>query len=209
MESYTEREMSRSWLMDTTHEERERERWVAMLRASIWRGWSVGRLAPGSRTAPPAWHGLMKPGHWAGGGLGHWDRFRCRAPALGSVGSGGRWLAGRRRPYGGQVGTLAAATACTCSRSKPAPGVAPPLCQTSFLSPLIFSHQPPMFYIDPSALLTATGGADTNTARRPSAFFSPLLFLTPSSFWVFHSSLTLQHSPCFLQITTGHAAPSV
>lgn len=164
-----------------------------MLQASIWRGWSVGWLALRSRTAPPAWRGLVKPGHWAGGGLGHWDRFRCRAPALGSVGSGGRWLAGRRRPYGGQVGTLAAATACTCSRSEPVPGLAPPLCQTSFLTPLFFPS-PPALFIDPSALLTASG-EERKHSKTPLFLFSsspPFPF-----FWVSHPFLNPTAFPSF------------
>lgn len=193
-----ERERDEQIMDDGCHswgKEREREWWVVMLQASIWRGWSVGRLALGSRTAPPAWRGLTKPGHWAGGGLGHWDRFRCRAPALGSVGSGGRWLAGRRRPYGGQVGTLAAARACTCSRSTLMPGLDPPLCQTSFLTPLFFfPHHPPAFFIDPPALLTAiASGEEHKHSKKPFSFFLFPLFLLSSSFWVSHSFLTPQH----------------
>lgn len=182
---------------------RERERWVAMLRVSIWRGWSVGRLALQSRTDPPAWRGLTKPGHGTGGGLGHWDRFTCRAPALGSVGSGGRWLAGRRRPYGGQVGTLAAATACTCSRSKLAPGVAPPLCQTSFLTPLFFPSPPCVLYWPTSIAHRQWGGTQTQQGASlllsfpsfspPFLFLGLTLLLNPSAFSYFSSD---QDWPC-------------
>lgn len=196
-EKERERWADHGWWMPLMRKERDR-----MTSCDATRLHMVGRLALRSRTAPPAWHGLRKPGHWAGGGLGHWDRFRCRAPALGSVGSGGRWLAGRRRPYGGQVGTLAAATACTCSRSDPAPGVAPPLAQTSFLTSFLtltslFFPSPPCVLYWPTSIAHSQWGG-TQTQQEASLLLS---FPSPpprSSFWVSHSFVTPWYSPLFL-----------
>lgn len=162
--------MSRSWLTDATHEKKG-ERTMScddtslhMERMVCWPvGTRVQDCPAGLAWAHEAWA-------LPGGGLGHWDRFRRRAPALGSVGSGGRWLAGRRRPYGGQVGTLAAATACTCSRSKLMPGVAPPLSQTSFLTQLFFPHHP-LHSLLTHQHCSQPIGRNANTARSLLSFF--------------------------------------
>lgn len=57
------------------------------------------------------------------------DRFGGgrEVPALSSVGSGGRWLAGTEQAYGGQVGTLTGAVACTCSRARLRSGPSSPV----------------------------------------------------------------------------------
>lgn len=177
--------MSRSWLMDATHEENERERERTMscnatnLHMERVVCWPVGT---GVRDCPASLAWAHEAWALPGGGLGHWDRFSCRAPALGSVGSGGRWLAGRRWPYGGQVGTLAVTTACTCSRTKLVPGLAPPLCQTSFLTLLLVSSN--ITYricINPSALLISSEEEHKHSKKPlfflPSSFSPPFLFL--------------------------------
>ncbi|RXN08799.1 hypothetical protein ROHU_011338 [Labeo rohita] len=62
------------------------------------------RALLGSRAAPHAWYGHTEQRRTAGVGTSLEDRFGGgrEVPALSSVGSGGRWLAGTEQAYGGQ-----------------------------------------------------------------------------------------------------------